>query len=628
MKVYTGSSWVAAYVSGTGYAALTGATFTGDVTVPNLVTSGNVDGRDVSVDGTKLDGIEANADVTDTTNVVAALTAGTNVTIAADGTISSTDTDTTYSNATTSVAGLMSATDKTKLDGIEANADATDATNVSAAGALMKSGGTMTGDINFGDNDKAVFGAGSDLQIYHNGTQSIIEDVGTGPLRIRSNSISIENELGTETISALTQDGAVTIYYDGSPKLATTSSGIDVTGAVTADGLTVDTNTLHVDATNNRVGIGTASPSSTLSVKTSAGTFNVEPLGAGAVQLASPTSLGFNIGSGYNYEFDVNGSEVMRIDSSGNVGIGTSTVEAKLDIRGMTGAGTSAHLVGYGPNGDNYYTTGSSGKHIFRAAGAESMRIDSSGRVGIGTTPDSELHIERGQVKIRFGYNNLSQNYIDADTQIFRNGNGASEAMRIDSSGNLLVGTTDTALYNNSTTGTGFHVAPSGWIETAATGTNAIFNKLASDGTIAEFRKDGAPVGNIGTVAGDVYLANAVDVGLYLESSVTDHIAPCNISGAKRDAAIDLGSSSARFRNAYFSGTVSATSYTGDGSSLTGIAAGATGGGSDEIFWENGQTVTTNYTITNGKNAMSAGPITINTGVTVTVGTGETWTVV
>lgn len=75
-------------------------------------------------------------------------------------------------------------------------------------------------------------------------------------------------------------------------------------------------------------------------------------------------------------------------------------------------------------------------------------------------------------------------------------------------------------------------------------------------------------------------------------------------------------------------GTVAATSYTGDGSSLSGISAGATGGGSDQIFYENGQTVTTNYTITNGKNAMSAGPITINTGVTVTVGTGETWTVV
>ena len=57
-------------------------------------------------------------------------------------------------------------------------------------------------------------------------------------------------------------------------------------------------------------------------------------------------------------------------------------------------------------------------------------------------------------------------------------------------------------------------------------------------------------------------------------------------------------------------------------------AAGATGAGSDKIFWENGQTVTQNYTITNNYNAMSAGPITINNGVTVTVGDGETWTIV
>ena len=56
--------------------------------------------------------------------------------------------------------------------------------------------------------------------------------------------------------------------------------------------------------------------------------------------------------------------------------------------------------------------------------------------------------------------------------------------------------------------------------------------------------------------------------------------------------------------------------------------AGAQGGGSDEIFWENDQTITQNYTITNGKNAGSFGPITIQSGVTVTVGAGETWTVV
>ena len=58
------------------------------------------------------------------------------------------------------------------------------------------------------------------------------------------------------------------------------------------------------------------------------------------------------------------------------------------------------------------------------------------------------------------------------------------------------------------------------------------------------------------------------------------------------------------------------------------VAAGASGAGSDKIFWENGQTVTQNYTITNNQNAMSAGPITINNSVTVTIGDGETWTIV
>ena len=56
-------------------------------------------------------------------------------------------------------------------------------------------------------------------------------------------------------------------------------------------------------------------------------------------------------------------------------------------------------------------------------------------------------------------------------------------------------------------------------------------------------------------------------------------------------------------------------------------AAGAKGGGSDKIFWENGQTVTTDYTITNTMNAGTWGPVTINSGVTVTIGDGEYWTI-
>jgi len=55
---------------------------------------------------------------------------------------------------------------------------------------------------------------------------------------------------------------------------------------------------------------------------------------------------------------------------------------------------------------------------------------------------------------------------------------------------------------------------------------------------------------------------------------------------------------------------------------------GATGGGTDDVFYENAQTVTTNYTLTTNKNAMSAGPITINSGVTVTVPSGQSWVIV
>lgn len=65
-----------------------------------------------------------------------------------------------------------------------------------------------------------------------------------------------------------------------------------------------------------------------------------------------------------------------------------------------------------------------------------------------------------------------------------------------------------------------------------------------------------------------------------------------------------------------------------NGSAWGSVGGGATGGGSDEIFIENGQTVTTNYTLSTGKNAGSFGPITINSGITVTVPSGQVWTIV
>jgi hypothetical protein len=108
-------------------------TTTSSPSFSNITVSGTVDGRDVSVDGSKLDGIAAGAQV----NVATNLSYSTGATT---GTVnSSTGTNATIPAATTSLAGLLTGADKTKLNGIETGADVTDATNVTAAGALMDS---------------------------------------------------------------------------------------------------------------------------------------------------------------------------------------------------------------------------------------------------------------------------------------------------------------------------------------------------------------------------------------------------------------------------------------------------------------------------------------------------------
>ena len=78
------------------------------------------------------------------------------------------------------------------------------------------------------------------------------------------------------------------------------------------------------------------------------------------------------------------------------------------------------------------------------------------------------------------------------------------------------------------------------------------------------------------------------------------------------------------------SGTVSATAYTGDGSQLSNLPASAPVGGSssNKVFFENDKVVSVNYQITSTKNAMTAGPVTINSGIGVTVPSGCAWTIV
>jgi hypothetical protein len=99
-------------------------------------------------------------------------------------------------------------------------------------------GDTMTGDLAYGDNDKAIFGSGSDLQIFHDGSNSWINEVGTGQLILAGEDVRITTPNAGEFMATFGVNGAATLYYDNSAKIATTSTGIDVTG--TAAVTTVD----------------------------------------------------------------------------------------------------------------------------------------------------------------------------------------------------------------------------------------------------------------------------------------------------------------------------------------------------------------------------------------------------
>jgi len=170
--------------------------------------------------------------------------------------------------------------------------------------------------------------------------------------------------------------------------------------------------------------------------------------------------------------------------------------------------------------------------------------------------------------------------------------------------------------------------------------------KLADDAVDSEHYTDGsidtAHIADLqvttGKLAADAVTGakiadDAIDSEHYTDGSIdTAHIADDQVTLAKMAGLargkIIYGDSSGN--PAALTVGSSGQTIVSDGTDLSwgDAAAGATGGGSDKIFWENGQTITTNYTITNNHNAMSAGPITINNGIAVTIGTGEYWTIV
>ena len=124
-------------------------------------------------------------------------------------------------------------------------------TTATAAAALPKAGGTMTGNIAFGDNVRAKFGASDDLQIWHDSSNSYISDGGTGDLHIEAaDNLWISNKSGEKYIRCIA-DGAIDVYHNNVVKLSTTATGVTVTGGAVGTMTTDNDGSFAMSASNN-----------------------------------------------------------------------------------------------------------------------------------------------------------------------------------------------------------------------------------------------------------------------------------------------------------------------------------------------------------------------------------------
>jgi hypothetical protein len=156
--------------------------------------------------------------------------------------------------------------------------------DLTVSGNLTVTGTTVTIDtataqnVDLGDGDKIRLGDGDDLQIYHDGSNSYVDDTGTGRLYLRGNDrVQIQKYTGEDMVTALA-DGAVNLYHNNSKKFETTATGVAVSGSLVSDGAnlnggvtindaganldfrvesTGNANMLFVDASADTIGIGT-----------------------------------------------------------------------------------------------------------------------------------------------------------------------------------------------------------------------------------------------------------------------------------------------------------------------------------------------------------------------------------
>jgi hypothetical protein len=536
--------------------------------------NGNWDSVDDLLDGTTpVTGIDINSGTLD------------GVTIG--GTTAGAGTFTTLT-ANTSITGTLATAAQPNITSVGTLTGLTVSASASLAGA------STTADITFGDNDKAIFGAGSDLQIYSDGTTGQI----TGDLNIT----------GTLTSDGLTVEstGEAAALFKG----YTSVTGVDgvnngeillgnnasFQGRISYEGQTNGVLYIENSYNNDAADIlfrskssGTAqnkllidgngdisfyedtgttakffwdASAESLVLSNSAGTdYNNGALKIGSGEGVGDRllTLGTNSAGEYSYLQAVKiGNQYNSLSlnpNGGNVGIGTSSPSVPLHVNGRVRVDGGSNDLDLYHNGSVAYieTTGGSATPIgFANSGSERMRIDSSGRVGIGTSsPDAQLDIEHAtQAVLRL--NHTPSNYweLQNDSNLKFN-RGGSEAMRIDSSGNLLVGKTSAA-YGTA----GIRIDGRGFTQNTRDGDiTAYYNRLTSDGTIVEFAKDGTTVGSIGTSGGTIYIGKD-DTTLRFDSGATPSIKPSGTDGATLDATTDLGDASNRWKDLYLSGGV------------------------------------------------------------------------
>ena len=413
-------------------------------------------------------------------------------------------------------AGTLSYADSAKLvttSGGVTVTGLTTTTDLTATGTTTLAGASTSADITFGDNVKATFG-NSDLQIYHDGSHSRITDSGTGNLRVRATDFRLEGNTGSDLLS--TVDGAgVTLYYANAAKLATTSTGVDITGVLSSDALNVSAASPNIDVTDT----GTSHASQDFLTNSNAvrATIGVERSSGGGLFVgSSPYAAVFGTASAGNTEFATNNNVRMTISSSGSVGIGTSLPYADLHVTGTikVATGNAQGILGLGEGSGATVNVG-----LWRGA------------ANAPTTDGNFLNLG--------GY----------DGVVFATGAAAigsqTERMRLDASGNLLVGKTST-----SSNVAGHRLNPRGDIEaTRSGGLVSYFNRQSSDGDISVFAKDGTTVGSIGNFGNYMYLASQGPSAQGVK--ITDNFIPATTSGANNDNAMDLGGASVRWDDVY-----------------------------------------------------------------------------